>query len=475
MRERRCEICFFCLESLKSDVFIGKCMQTDSQESTQTKEIQYVHWFRNSAPYINAHRHKTFVLMFGGEAVQDKNFQHIIHDIALLHSLGIRLVLVHGARPQINNNLKEKNLNSPFHKSRRVTTRESLPAVMSAVGSIRLQIEALLSMGLANSPMYGARIDVVSGNFVTAKPYGIHDGVDFQLTGEVRSVDTEAIQKHLDNHNIVLLGPSGYSNTGEVFNLLAEEVATKTAIDLKADKLIFLAAQQGLMNENNQLLREISPRDLDTYVKKSLYEDHEMALYLRNAKEASLKGVNRVHLLSYAHDGALLEELFTRDGHGTMITDAHYENVRTATIQDVGGLINLLRPLEEEGILVYRSRELLENEIDQFAVIERDGMILACAALYPIPTAENELRSAEIACVAVHPSYRKSNRGSQILQYLEEKAKKHQIQQLFILTTRTAHWFLEHGFEKASVDDLPQARQALYNFQRNSLVCKKSL
>ena len=200
-----------------------------------------------------------------------------------------------------------------------------------------------------------------------------------------------------------------------------------------------------------------------------------MALHLNAAQEASLNGVHRVHLISYAYDGALLEELFTRDGSGTMVSDAHYEEVRTANIQDVGGLIRLLRPLEEEGVLVYRSRERLENEIGQFAVIERDGMILACAALYPIPTTGNELRSAEIACVAVHPAYRKSNRGRQILDYLEDKAKAMGIQQLFILTTRTAHWFLEQGFAPASVDDLPDARQALYNYQRNSIVCKKQL
>lgn len=450
-------------------------MQPDSQETTQGTAQQYVHWFRNSAPYINAHRNKTFVLMFSGDAVLDDNFQHIIHDIALLHSLGIRLILVHGARPQINVNLQEKNLETPFHDHRRITTRESLGSVMQAVGAIRLQIEALLSMGLANSPMYGARIDVVSGNFVTAKPYGIRSGIDYQLTGEVRSIDTEAIQKHLDNHNIVLLGPSGYSTTGEVYNLLAEEVATKTAIDLQADKLIFLGSQQGLLNEYGKLLREITPHQLDQHIAKYQDTHFELSIHLQNAKLASLKGVNRVHLISYAHDGALIEELFTRDGHGTMITDAHYEEVRTANIQDVGGLMSLLRPLEQEGILVYRSRERLENEIERFAVIERDGMILACAALYPIPTSLDEQKSAEIACVAVHPSYRKSNRGSQILHYLEEKAKSLGIQQLFILTTRTAHWFLEQGFEHASVDDLPQARQALYNFQRNSLVCKKSL
>ena len=450
-------------------------MHTELPDTVHSNAQQYVHWFRNSAPYINAHRNKTFVLMFGGEAVNNENFQNIIHDIALMHSLGIRLILVHGARPQINENLKEKSIQSPFHQNRRITTRESLPAVMSAVGSIRLQIEALLSMGLANSPMFGARIEVVSGNLVTAKPYGIRDGIDYQLTGEVRSIDIDAIQNHLENHNIVLLGPTGYSTTGEVYNLLAEEVAMKTATMLKADKLIFLGSQQGLMNEFGQLIREITPHQLDQHIAKYQDSNFEIALHLHHAKEASINGVHRVHLISYNYDGALLEELFTRDGLGTMVTDAHYEEVRTATIDDVGGLINLLRPLEEEGILVYRSRERIENEIDHFAVIERDGMILACAALYPIPTAQHEIKSAEIACVAVHPSYRKSNRGSQILHYLQEKAKRLEIQQLFILTTRTAHWFLEQGFNEATVDDLPEARQALYNFQRNSLVCTKTL
>lgn len=450
-------------------------MATQMTEMLHSTTQDYVHWFRHSAPYINAHRDKTFILMFAGEAVQHKNFQHIIHDIALLHSLGIRLILVYGARPQINQNLLDRNIDTPFHQNHRITTRESLRGVMNAVGSIRLEIEALLSMGLANSPMYGARIDVVSGNFVTAKPYGIRDGIDFQLTGEVRSVDTDAIQRHLDNHNIVLLGPTGYSTTGEVFNLLAEEVATKTAIALKADKLIFLGERQGLMDTQHQLLRELNPHQLEPYIQQNQQQYPEFALHLRQAQQASLSGVHRVHLISYAYDGALIEELFTRDGVGTLITDAHYEEVRIANINDVGGLINLLRPLEQEGILVYRSRERLESEIEQFAVIERDGMILACAALYPIPAGSDEIRSAEIACVAVDSSYRKSNRGSQILQFLESKAKQQGIQQLFVLTTRTAHWFLEQGFVPASVDDLPNARQELYNYQRNSLVFKKRL
>jgi amino-acid N-acetyltransferase len=445
---------------------------TDEFLCPDTMTEQYVHWFRNSAPYINAHRDKTFVLMFGGEAVNHENFRNIIHDIALLHSLGIRLILVHGARPQINENLIEYNLETPFHNDLRITTREALRCVLDAVGSIRLEIEALLSMGLANSPMYGARIDAVSGNFVTARPYGVRDGVDYQLTGEVRSVDVDALQKSLANRNIVVLGPTGYSTTGEVFNLLAEEVAVKTAIALKADKLIFLGEKEGISDDDDRLLRELIPNEVDQYLRNKPL-DSELLLHMKGAANACRGGVRRVHIISYARDGALLQELFTRDGSGTLISHDPYEEIRTADIDDVVGLIELLRPLEEEGILVYRSRERLETEIDKFAVIERDGMIVGCAAMYPIPTTGAEIHAAEIACVAVHPNYRSGNRGAELLDYLEAKARSKGIHDLFVLTTRTAHWFIEQGFEPAPVEALPNARQALYNYQRNSKIFKK--
>ncbi|MBF7683394.1 amino-acid N-acetyltransferase [Acinetobacter sp. B5B] len=450
-------------------------MSIDSQEIQAIHTKNYLHWFRHSAPYINAHRNKTFVIWFEGAALKQTDFHHIIHDIALLHSLGIRLVLVHGAREQIDDEISKQGIQTPSYLNRRVTTREALPAVMSAVGASRLYVEALLSMGLANSPMFGAKIDVVSGNFITAKPFGIHDGVDFSLSGEVRAVDTVCIESLLEKNNIILLGPTGYSTTGEVFNLLSQEVATKTAVALNADKLIFLCHQDGLKNNKGQLLREISPHHLDQYIDHENDVDTQMSLLLENAKEASLNGVQRVHLLPFSYDGALIQELFTRDGMGTMITDAHYEQVRTATIHDVGGLMELLKPLEKQGILVYRSRERLEHEIDQFAVIERDGAILACAALYPMHTQNHEFKSAEIACVAVHPGYRKSNRGQQILAFLEQKAQNLGIKYLFVLTTRTAHWFLEQGFMQAGVDDLPSSRQQLYNYQRNSQVFRKEI
>lgn len=449
-------------------------MTIDEFLSPDTMTEQYVHWFRNSAPYINAHRNKTFVLMFGGEAVNHENFRNIIHDIALLNSLGIKLVLVHGARPQIDENLIENNIETPFYNDLRITTREALRCVLDAVGSIRLEIEALLSMGLANSPMYGSRIDAVSGNFVTARPYGVRDGVDFQLTGEVRSVDVEALQKNLQNDNIIVLGPTGYSTTGEVFNLLAEQVAVKTAVALKADKLIFLGEKEGISDEDDRLLRQLIPNEVDQYLRNKPL-DSELLLHMAGATEACRGGVRRVHIISYARDGALLQELFTRDGSGTLVSNDSYEEIRIADIDDVVGLIELLRPLEEEGILVYRSRERLETEIDKFAVIERDGMIVGCAALYPIPTTPGEVSSAEVACVAVHPSYRSGNRGAELLDYLEIKARSKGIKNLFVLTTRTELWFIEQGFEPVTVEDLPNARQALYNYQRNSKIFKKTL
>jgi len=355
-----------------------------------TMSDQYVHWFRNSAPYINAHRGKTFVLLFGGEAVNHENFRNIVHDIALLHSLGIKLVLVHGARPQIDENLVEYGLETPYHNGLRVTTRAALRCVMDAVGAIRLEIEALLSMGLSNSPMFGAKIDAVSGNFITAKPYGVRDGVDFCLTGEVRAVDTEVINKNLASHHIVILGPTGYSTTGEVFNLLAEDVAVSVATALQADKLICLGEREGIVGDDDErLLREMIPNEVDQFLRNKTL-DTELLRHMNAARDACREGVKRIHIISYARDGALLQELFTRDGSGTLITHDPYEEIRTAEIEDVGGIIDLIEPLEEEGILVRREREKLENEISRFAVVERDGMIIGCAALYPLPVISGE-------------------------------------------------------------------------------------
>ncbi len=437
----------------------------------------YVGFFRHSSPYINAHRGKTFVLMLDGEAVASDNFANIVHDIALLNSLGVRLVLVHGARLQIDARLQANQLPSRLHHHRRVTDEAAMACVKEAVGSLRTDIEAKLSMGLANSPMQGARLRVCGGNFVCGKPLGVVDGVDYCHTGEVRRVDREAIERQLDDGSIVLLSNLGYSPTGEVFNLSVEDVAAQVAVALQADKLICFGAGNGIVNQqgerHSELLTRAAERLLHRYLEgleDSESPHSELSRQLTAITTACRGGVGRGHLISYRQDGALLIELFTRDGSGTMVIQESYEQVRQASIEDVGGIIELIQPLEESGTLVRRSRELLENEIDRFTVVERDGAIIACAALYSFNDG-----SGELACVAVDADYRGGQRGDQLLAAIEASARQQRLQRLFVLTTRTAHWFQERGFVEVDISTLPGEKQSLYNLQRNSKVFAKPL
>ncbi len=437
---------------------------------TSGKNQQFVHWFRQSSPYIHVFRGRTFVLAFDGAAVADDKFPGLIHDIALLNSLGIRLVLVHGARPQIEQRLQQQQAKIDYVNELRITDDTALACVKQAVGSVRVEIEAQLSMGVANSPMAGARIRVASGNYVTAQPLGVRDGVDYCHTGEVRRIDTVAIQQRLNDGTIVLASPLGYSPTGETFNLTANEVATAIATALQADKLLFLTEGDGIHDSDNLLLRELNTEQAQHLLTRQQNTPDELN-YLRHAIQASQRGVERTHLIDRHIDGCLLQELFTRDGIGTLIAAGLFEETRQATIDDVGGILNLIKPMEASGMLVRRSREQLELEINHFIVVERDGTTVACAAFYPYAQ-ENV---AELACLAVHPDYRNAKRGGELLDYTERLAKQRGIERLFVLTTHTAHWFQERGYEKGELEDLPVERQKLYNYQRKSKVFIKQL
>lgn len=429
----------------------------------------HVNWLRNATPYINAHRDCTFVVMLPGEGFEHPNFTNIIHDLVLLHSLGSRLVLAFGSRPQIEARLEARGLNACFHRNLRITDSQTLECVIDAVGHLRTALEACLSTDMATSPMRGARLRVSSGNLVTARPIGVVDGVDYQHTGEVRRIDRKGISRLLDERSIVLLPPLGYSPTGEIFNLACEDVATHAAIELEADKLLLFSAERGLLDETGQLIRELWPQQIPAHIQR--LGNGTQAELLEAAATACRAGVRRSQIISYSEDGALLNELFTRHGSGTLVSQEQFEIVREATIDDVGGLIELITPLEEQGILVRRSREVLEREIGQFSVVEREGLVIACAALYPVTDSD----SAELACLAVHPDYRHGGRGDALLARIETRAHQLGLKNLFVLTTRTAHWFQERGFESSSVERLPAARASLYNFQRNSKVFEKTL
>ena len=429
----------------------------------------YVKWFRNAAPYINAHRGKTIVLMFGGEAVKHPNFANIIHDIALMRSLGMKLVIVHGARPQIEERIASRGIQGNTRNNLRITDSETLNAVKDANGSLRLHIEALLTMGLVNSPMHGSQIRVSTGNFVIAKPMGVRSGVDHKYTGEVRRIDDNGINAQLELGSIVLLSPIGYSTTGEVFNLALEDVATSTAIALKADKLITFTEDDGLLGVNGELIRSCSVKTVRSLINDQ--DDYIRQLLLKAIVKAGQNGVERCHCVSYQSDTALLQELFTPDGAGTLIAKDHKEQISTANIDDVIGIMELIEPLEEDGILVKRSRELLEVEIDRFIVLKKEEMIIACAALYPYP----EDKTGELACVVIHPDYRKGNRGERLINTITKRAKAQQLESIFVLTTVSGMWFQEQGFIERSIEALPDGKKQLYNYQRNSKVLVKPI
>jgi amino-acid N-acetyltransferase len=429
----------------------------------------FVSWFRNSSPYIHAHRNKTFVISFGGEAVLDDDFANHVHDFALLNSLGIRLVLVHGIRPQVDQRLNNTTPPPRFHNHLRITDDLALQCVKEAAGLVRVEIEALLSMGLANSPMAGAKIKVASGNFVTAKPIGVIDGIDYCHTGEVRRIDSAAIHQQLDQNNVVLISPIGYSPSGEIFNLSAEQVATAVSIALKAEKLILLTEQSCCHPDSGAQIQQMTTAEASAFLEQHPDLADTVSLPLKAAIQSCQSGIDRVHLINRNHNGALLLELFTRDGIGTLISSMPFEELRPATLNDIGGILELIKPLEQQGKLTKRSREKIEMEIADYIVIERDGLIIGCTALHP----NEQEKFGVIACMAVHADYQGSARGNRMLEYAYHRASGLGLKKLFVLSTQTLHWFIERGFLPSDISSLPDPLKALYNPQRNSkILCK---
>ena len=435
------------------------------------KTEAFVKWFRTATPYIHQWGGATFVIGFGGEVLAEGEFQQLTHDINVLVSLEVRVVLVHGTRPQIEEQMRQHGVTPRYEGARRVTDDRALACVKEANGIVRVEMEALLSMELANSPMWGADIRVSSGNFVTAKPVGVVNGVDFQHTGEVRKVDAEGIRRRLEDHEVVLISPMGFSPTGDVFNCTLEDVATETAIALGADKLIFLIENAGALDSRGRLISELTVKQAREMLAGPNPLSGDARIYMPYAIKACESGVKRSHLISRKVDGGLLIELFTHHGIGTMVVPEIPETIRPAQKSDIPGVLQILEPLEQQGILVRRTSEELERDIGHFFVIEADGNILGSAAIYPFP----EGSTAELAALAVNSFYRDGGRGERLLAFVEAKAKAAGLKSLFVLSTRTTHWFLERGFTESDVSKLPERRQSAYNPDRRSKVFVKEL
>jgi amino-acid N-acetyltransferase len=440
----------------------------------------FVPWFRSVAPYIHMHRGKTFVVAVCGEAIAAGKLATIAQDLALIQSMGVKIVLVHGFRPQVNEQLVAKGHTPKYSHGIRITDGVALDCAQEAAGQLRYEIEAAFSQGLPNTPMAGATVRVISGNFITARPVGIVDGIDFKHSGLVRKVDTAGIMRTLDMGAMVLLSPFGFSPTGEAFNLTMEEVATSVATDLQADKLIFLTEIPGIALDPAQPISEDNPIDTElplAAAQKMLATlpgaqlPTDTAFYLQHCVKACKSGVERSHILPFALDGALLLEIYVHDGIGTMVVDEKLESLREATPDDVGGVLQLIEPFERDGTLVKRDRTEIERDITYYSIIEHDGVIFGCAALYPYP----EARTAEMAALTISPQVQGQGDGERILKRVEQRAKAAGLDSIFVLTTRTMHWFIKRGFAQVDPDWLPEARKRKYNWDRKSQVLVKKI
>jgi len=442
-----------------------------AQEAPEFAAAQFVRWFREVAPYVHAFRGKTFVVAFGGELVQAGALNALVQDLSLLSALGVRLVLVHGSRPQVNEQLRLKGYTQQFDRGLAPTDPAALECAKEAAGEIRLDIEAAFSQGLPNTPMSHSHIRVISGNFVTARPTGVVDGIDYKHTGQVRKIDVEALKFAIEKgSSVVLLSPLGFSPTGDAFNLAMEDLATSVAVALRAEKLIFLSSSPGVLASDGSIDTELARVDADALLQQGELEE-DTAFYLRHASLAVKRGVARAHLVPYALDGSVLLEIFTHDGVGTMVVEDTLDDLRPATLDDVGAILSLIEPLEADGTLVPRPRSVIEREVERFTVLEHDGVIYGCAALHPYP----DEHMAEMACLIVHPEWQGSGEGEILLRHMESRARAMGARRLFVLTTRTSHWFMKRGFVQGGIADLPRDKQHNYNRSRNSLVFIKKL
>jgi amino-acid N-acetyltransferase len=440
----------------------------------------FTEMFRMMSPYINFHRGSTMVIHLPGQVIESNVFAAVMQDIALLNTFGIKLVLVAGSRPQLNRQLEMRQLSQRFDCGMRITGPEELQCAMDAAGSVRFQIESHLGRGIVNSPGKARNINIASGNFITAQPVGVRGGVDFGNTGEMRRLNIPKVEDALDNGDIVLISSIGYSASGEVFNCMSEQVASKCAIQLKSDKLIFLHDGEEMFDtRTNQTVHALMIQQAQQYVEIARQDPEvspDFLLYLKQSIKACINGVTRSHLVSRHVDGGLLQELFTRDGEGLMISKHMYEGVRMAKTSDIVSIMRLIQPLLDQDVLVSRNQEQIESNVHTFSVVERDGAIIACAALQPY---ENNM--AEIACVAVDPQYRSLGKGNALIGFLLRKARSMGVNKVFVLTTRTSHYFMERGFEEASVEELPHSKRTKIDLKRGSKVyimdisCKRAL
>lgn len=428
-------------------------------------DTNFISAFREAAPYIHYLNGKTIVLSVGSHIVRSENFPRLARDIALLNSLGMKIVIIHGVRGFLEDN----GMDGDYVRDYRVTTHEAMEEIKRSCGSLRLDIEAALGMCFLNTPANTAKLSIAGGNFISAQPLGVLDGVDMQRTGQVRKIDSEQIKRCLANNQIVLISPVGHSLAGVSYNLTLPETSAAVASALNAEKLVFLCRADGILDEQGAVIPDLSIKDALQYCQKN--PQHEDIMRSFQAAQTALKnGVSRVQMINGFENGALLKELFTRTGCGTALANNSLTQIRPAEMRDIPDIMRLIDPLVQRGNLLPRTKDEIEKHLAEFAVAEHDRLVYGCAALKSFA----DDQAGEIYCLAVSEKGRGMGYGDLLLEYIENISVKQGITQLFALTTRTADWFVERGFCESHLDNLPTIRRKQYiENKRNSKIFVK--
>jgi len=395
-------------------------------------------------------------------------FSSLVKDMALLSQTGFRVVIVPGAKEWIDAVLGKYGIVSHYAGSTRITSEEAMPFV---------QMAAFHSATRFITGFSGSRVDAVIGNFIRARGLGVIGGVDMEHTGTVDRFYIDSMRRLLDLGMAPILPCIGWNSTGKPYNLASDEIALQAAVSLGAIKLFIISLSGGIKKDNYQIPHDIetasngrimrlTPQEAAGILESNSAKSGDKALAeLALAVKASRAGVERVHIIDGNEEGAVLKELFSNLGAGTMVYADEYESIRGIRSRDIADILRLMEPLMQQGILLRRTAEDIENKKEDYAVFVIDGQIHACGALHN--WGEDH---GEIAAIATDPAYGDMGLGRRIVNYLLGKAKKQNLKRVFVLTTRTQDWFESLGFREASVESLPEKKRRRYDYSRNSKI-----
>jgi len=419
---------------------------------------------RGILTYIPGFREKTFVIALDGGIIADDNFPNILLDMAVLRSLSIRIVIVHGAAHQIEELARESKIPISNSDGTGITDAETLKLALTAANRITHEVME----GLASNDLRAAYT-----NAVIAHPSGIIGGVDRLFTGRVEKIDIEFLNTLLDKGVIPVVPPLGFDGDGRTFRVNSDGVAMEVAEALRASKLIYVTNRNGF-TKNGKTTAQVSVSEAEEYFKKHKADIPEnMVSKFEHCIRACQHGVNRVHVIDGRIDEALLAELFSNEGIGTMIYANEYQAVRRAMKKDVRAIRNLIRESVEQEEIVKRSRADIISQLSDYYVFQIDGNIVGCVALHIQPGGE----SAELACLSVSGAHENIGIGQKLMTFADEAAKAKGVKTIFLLSTRAFNYFQQKGgYKEGSPNDLPQARREKYDASgRNSKVLVKTV